>query len=100
MIHLYLIVTYLYSFSLRLVDGVEVIQESQFSVTNPAAGIASGLASDALTSGAPSATLGITLTDYSPPSGHADAISDITMVHGSQPYVISASKDGVIKVWK
>jgi len=88
------------SYGLRLVDGVEVIQESQFSVTNPAAGIASGLASDALTSGAPSATLGITLTDYSPPSGHADAISDITMVHGSQPYVISASKDGVIKVWK
>jgi len=71
-------------------------------------GIASGLPSDALTTGTvhnlpvpkPSPTLGITLTDYSPPSGHADAISDITMVHGSQPYVISGSKDGVIKVWK
>ena len=89
-----------FSLSLRLVDGVEVIQESQFSVTSPTSGIASGLPSDPSTTGAVTSTLGITLTDYSPPSGHADAISDITMVHGSQPYVISASKDGVIKVWK
>lgn len=91
-------------------DGVEVIQETQTTSTSLTA--AHGAYSDGL---APSPDLGrmqnlpnfksspplgITMTDYSPPSGHADVISDITMVQGSQSYIVSASKDGVIKVWK
>lgn len=97
--------------SLRLVDGVEVIQETQTPSDSPA--MSHGVYSDGLAP-APglvggihnlsnlktSPPLGITMTDYSPPSGHADVISDITMVQGSQSYIISASKDGVVKVWK
>ena len=44
--------------------------------------------------------MGMTLTDYSPPLGHADVVSDLTMVQGSQNYIVSASKEGVVKVWK
>lgn len=89
-------------------DGVEVIQETQTSspaITHGA--YTDGLAPSPAMGGIhnlsnlkSSPPLGITMTDYSPPSGHADVISDITMVQGSQSYIISASKDGVIKVWK
>ena len=97
--------------SLRLVDGVEVIQETQNSAASP--GTTHGMyGGDGLPAASgmggmqnpmnlkTSPPLGITMTDYSPPSGHADVISDITMVQGSQPYIVSSSKDGVIKVWK
>ena len=99
-----------FHFSLRLVDGVEVIQETQTPSTTPVA--THGIYSDGLASSSglggihnlsnlkSSPPLGITMTDYTPPSGHADVISDITMVQGSQSYIVSASKDGVIKVWK
>lgn len=87
-----------------------MIQESQTPSSAPVAthGIYSdGLASSSALGGIhnlsnlkTSPPLGITMTDYSPPSGHADVISDITMVQGSQSYIVSASKDGVVKVWK
>ncbi|KAG1666656.1 Phosphoinositide 3-kinase regulatory subunit 4 [Nymphon striatum] len=35
-----------------------------------------------------------------PPSGHYDTISDLEMLQTSQKFLISSSKDGVIKVWK
>lgn len=73
-------------------DGVQVIQEVP-SHTATAGGTSQSKAKS-------SPPLGITMTDYSPPAGHADVISDITMVQGSQSYVVSASKDGVVKVWK
>lgn len=72
-------------------DGVEVIQEFQAPPTGTQQ-------QSAATKSSP--PLGITMTDYSPPVGHADVISDITMVQGSQSYVVSGSKDGVVKVWK
>lgn len=96
--------------SLRLVDGVEVIQETQQPCAPPIAthgvysdglGSSPGLAGiHNLSNTKTSPPLGITMTDYNPPSGHADVISDITMVQGSQSYIVSASKDGVVKVWK
>jgi phosphoinositide-3-kinase regulatory subunit 4 len=97
-------------FSLRLVDGVEVIQETQKPSSSPLAShgvYCDGLGSSPALAGIhnlsnlkASPPLGITMTDYNPPSGHADVISDITMVQGSQSYIVSASKDGVVKVWK
>lgn len=98
------------SYDLRLVDGVEVIQETQQPCAPPIAthgvysdglGSSPGLAGiHNLSNTKTSPPLGITMTDYNPPSGHADVISDITMVQGSQSYIVSASKDGVVKVWK
>ncbi|XP_054707486.1 phosphoinositide 3-kinase regulatory subunit 4-like [Uloborus diversus] len=35
-----------------------------------------------------------------PPVGHHDIISSISTMQTSQPLILSASKDGVIKVWK
>lgn len=35
-----------------------------------------------------------------PPVGHHDIISSISVMQTSQPLIISASKDGVVKVWK
>jgi hypothetical protein len=89
------------------VDGVEVIQEVQANVEKEGSTALGSYNVGAhhhhhLSSGLKTASppLGITMTDYSPPVGHADVISDITMVQGSQSYLVSASKDGVVKVWK
>lgn len=35
-----------------------------------------------------------------PPAGHRDCITDITLCKASQCFMISSSRDGVIKVWK
>lgn len=35
-----------------------------------------------------------------PPTGHNDCISDIGIVQTSQTFIVSASKNGVVKVWK
>jgi phosphoinositide-3-kinase, regulatory subunit 4 len=35
-----------------------------------------------------------------PASGHHDWISDITMCQASQHFMVTGSRDGVIKVWK
>lgn len=35
-----------------------------------------------------------------PPTGHNDCISDIGVVQTSQTFIVSASKNGVVKVWK
>ncbi|GAB6018579.1 General transcription factor II-I repeat domain-containing protein 1 [Chamberlinius hualienensis] len=35
-----------------------------------------------------------------PPTGHLDSISDITLYQTSQRLLVSASRDGVVKVWK
>lgn len=35
-----------------------------------------------------------------PPTGHNDCISDIGVVQTSQAFIVSASKNGVVKVWK
>ncbi|KAH7959192.1 hypothetical protein HPB49_009161 [Dermacentor silvarum] len=35
-----------------------------------------------------------------PPTGHNDCISDIGIVQTSQTFIISTSKNGVVKVWK
>ncbi|GIY06606.1 hypothetical protein CEXT_690021 [Caerostris extrusa] len=35
-----------------------------------------------------------------PPVGHFDIISAISTIQTTQPLILSASKDGVVKVWK
>ncbi|XP_035206634.1 phosphoinositide 3-kinase regulatory subunit 4-like isoform X1 [Stegodyphus dumicola] len=35
-----------------------------------------------------------------PPAGHHDCISSIASMYTSQPLILSASKDGVVKIWK
>lgn len=35
-----------------------------------------------------------------PAAGHRDCISDIAMCKASQCFLVTASRDGVIKVWK
>lgn len=35
-----------------------------------------------------------------PAAGHNDCISDIGVIQTSQTFVVSASKNGVVKVWK
>ncbi len=110
----------------RLVDGVEVIQElqtgsalggggspasaSSASAAAPASYTThhhyhqqqlapSGLKTAAAAGSSP--PLGLNMTDYSPPAGHADVVADLTLVQAStQTYLVSASKDGVVKVWK
>lgn len=72
------------SFSCRLIDGTEVICENYFRLK-------------------PEKT---TSEDQprrypeTPPVGHHDIISSISVMQTSQPLILSASKDGVVKVWK
>ncbi|XP_044262700.1 phosphoinositide 3-kinase regulatory subunit 4 isoform X2 [Tribolium madens] len=35
-----------------------------------------------------------------PPAGHRDCITDITLCKASQCFMVSSSRDGIIKVWK
>lgn len=35
-----------------------------------------------------------------PPPGHHDAITDLAITHAGQNFLISSSRDGVVKVWK
>lgn len=35
-----------------------------------------------------------------PPAGHRDCITDITLCKASQCFMVSSSRDGVVKVWK
>ncbi|XP_030749901.1 phosphoinositide 3-kinase regulatory subunit 4 [Sitophilus oryzae] len=67
----------------RLIDGTDVIYE-EASNTRPK-----------------DKTEEVPRAGPEPPSaGHRDCISDITMCKASQCFVITSSRDGVIKVWK
>lgn len=35
-----------------------------------------------------------------PPPGHYDGVTDLSMCQASQCFLLSAARDGVIKVWK
>lgn len=35
-----------------------------------------------------------------PPAGHRDSVSDMILCKASQCYLVSSSRDGVIKIWK
>ncbi|KAK3104962.1 hypothetical protein FSP39_014143 [Pinctada imbricata] len=69
------------SYRSRLIDGTEVIQETY---TKKQVG----------TDDTPR------MGPDSPPQGHHDIISDINLCQTSQCLVITASRDGMVKVWK
>lgn len=66
---------------MKVIDGTEVIQEFY---TKKNAG------NDDIPRRAPDA----------PALGHHDTISDVGVCQATQCFVISASRDGVVKVWK
>lgn len=72
------------SYNCRLIDGTEVICENYFRQKDEK----------------------VTSEDQprrypeTPPVGHHDIISSISVMQTSQPLILSASKDGVVKVWK
>ncbi|GFX71300.1 phosphoinositide 3-kinase regulatory subunit 4 [Trichonephila clavipes] len=68
---------------LRLIDGTEVICEHGLKEEK-------GSLSDDVARRYPE----------TPPVGHYDCISAIATLQTTQPLILSASKDGVVKVWK
>ncbi|XP_043192491.1 phosphoinositide 3-kinase regulatory subunit 4-like [Amphibalanus amphitrite] len=64
----------------QVVDGIEVVQEVCQKVRRPRDDCPRG----------PEPT----------PPGHLDTISDIVLAKASQWYAVTASRDGVVKVWK
>ncbi|XP_014671678.1 PREDICTED: phosphoinositide 3-kinase regulatory subunit 4-like [Priapulus caudatus] len=72
------------SYRSQLIDGTEVVQEMYNKVRRAAP------AMEDMPRSGPEA----------PPVGHHDIISDINVCQASQPLIISASRDGVIKLWK
>lgn len=73
------------SYQTRVVDGTCVVQEAYEPSSNRNAG-----KGDELPRAGPE-----------PPSaGHRDVISDIALCKATQCFLVTASRDGVIKVWK
>ncbi|XP_018329607.1 phosphoinositide 3-kinase regulatory subunit 4 [Agrilus planipennis] len=70
----------------RLIDGTSVIQE----VVGQCLGRGTGSKSDEVPRAGPEP----------PPPGHRDCISDIALCKASQCFLLTASRDGVIKIWK
>ncbi|GFT53351.1 phosphoinositide 3-kinase regulatory subunit 4 [Nephila pilipes] len=71
------------TYNLRLIDGTEVICEHGLKEEK-------GSLSDDVARRYPE----------TPPVGHYDFISAIATMQTTQPMILSASKDGVVKVWK
>lgn len=69
----------------RLIDGTSVIVETVV----PTAARSTGKADETPRAG-----------PEPPPAGHRDCISDIILCKASQCFMVSSSRDGVIKVWK
>ena len=74
----------------KVIEGVEVIKEITQSTTS---------------SGAPASQDGVIPHETSPPSSqphpHIDFITDLSVVpYKNQQFIVSASHDGVLKLWK
>lgn len=81
------------SYRSKLVDGTEVVQEVHAKPKNMLpTGQPSGGAFDDVNGNKPGLD--------GPAQGHLDWISGLTLCQASRWYVVSGSKDGVIKVWK
>lgn len=76
----------------RLIDGTSVISEKceSSSVRGSGSSSAKTATSDEVPRTGPEP----------PPPGHRDWISDITLCKASQCFLLTGSRDGVIKVWK
>lgn len=70
------------SYLSRLIDGTEVIQETHGKSRPPN------------TEDPP------WKYPETPAAGHHDCISDVSMIQTTQNFLLSASKDGVVKIWK
>lgn len=73
-----------------MIEGVEVIKEITQSVTS---------------SGVTASHDGVIAHETSPPSSqphpHVDSITDLSIVpYKNQQFIVSASHDGVLKLWK
>ncbi len=73
---------YFLSHRSRLVDGTEVIQETYGKARNSS--------TDDIPRRGPDV----------PPTGHHDVITDINICQTTQCFIITSSRDGVVKVWK
>ncbi|KAJ3642279.1 hypothetical protein Zmor_025079 [Zophobas morio] len=71
------------TFASRLIDGFPVIYENPVVEKNKESG------EDAPRGG-----------PEQPPAGHRDCITDIALCKASQCFMVSASRDGIVKVWK
>lgn len=70
----------------RMIDGTNVVQEVQSKPTTQGKSH----------SGEESPRAG----PDPPPSGHHDGVIDLNMCQATQCFLLSAARDGVIKVWK
>uniref|UniRef100_A0A1B6KTS4 non-specific serine/threonine protein kinase n=1 Tax=Graphocephala atropunctata TaxID=36148 RepID=A0A1B6KTS4_9HEMI len=75
-----------FSYKCRMIDGTNVVQEVQLKPATPAQPHG----------GEESPRAGPDL----PPPGHHDGITDLAMCQASQCFLLSAARDGVVKVWK
>ncbi|KAG8300620.1 phosphoinositide-3-kinase, regulatory subunit 4 [Homalodisca vitripennis] len=75
-----------FSYKCRMIDGTNVVQEVQPKPQTPAKPLG----------GEESPRAGPDL----PPPGHHDGITDLAMCQASQCFLLSAARDGVVKVWK
>jgi len=85
------------SYETRLVDGTRVIQE-QLAKTKRDSGEAVSQPTSAQPSGSDHKFR--SGEQHAVPVHHHDIITDIAMVHLHQTFLVSASRDGVVKVWK
>ena len=72
------------SYNERLIDGTSVIVENVEQYTKT-----SGKGEESPRAG-----------PEAPPAGHRDCVSDIILCKASQCFMVTASRDGVVKVWK
>ena len=90
-------------YSKKIVDGTEVIEEvipKSKGSSNPTMHIQSGISQDLNDQRGFVPSHMNTPTMGGPAHGHHDWISSLTLCQASYWYIISGSRDGVIKVWK
>ena len=79
-----------FSVRLRLIDGTEVVQEAyKPRPTNADPTMPETIGEDTPRRG-----------PNTPAKGHHDIITDIAMCQATQSMFITASRDGVVKLWK
>ena len=89
--------------SKKIVDGTEVIEEvisKSKGNSNQTMHMQGGISQDINEQRGFAPSHMNTATMGGPANGHHDSISSLTLCQASYWYIISGSRDGVIKVWK